>query len=88
MDKECCMSFMQEEKEKLARSETIAIRLSNIANMVLFVAKVYASVRSGSLAIICHFFDLETFYGFIIYTVLFCCLQLINHSRRHSRFPL
>ncbi|KAM3352403.1 hypothetical protein ACQJBY_023950 [Aegilops geniculata] len=31
----------KEEREQVARSETLAIRLSNIANMVLFAAKVY-----------------------------------------------
>ena len=38
--------------DKLARSETIAIRLSNIENIVLFIVKVYASIKSSSLAII------------------------------------
>nr|POE85367.1 metal tolerance protein 5 [Quercus suber] len=42
----------KEVRDKLARSETSAIRISNIASMFLFAAKVYASVRSGSLAII------------------------------------
>ncbi|ONM26826.1 Electron transfer flavoprotein subunit alpha mitochondrial [Zea mays] len=33
----------KEEHEKVVRSESLAIWLSNIANMVLFAAKVYAS---------------------------------------------
>jgi hypothetical protein len=37
--------YLQEERETVAQKETWAIRLSNIANMVLFAAKVYASVR-------------------------------------------
>eukprot|EP00267_Zea_mays_P046001 XP_020398340.1 metal tolerance protein 5-like isoform X1 [Zea mays] len=47
----------KEEQEKVVRSESLAIWLSNIANMVLFAAKVYASVRSGSLAIIASTLD-------------------------------
>ncbi|KAK8672497.1 hypothetical protein V6N13_110865 [Hibiscus sabdariffa] len=53
----------------LARSETLAIRISNIANMVLFAAEVYASVRSGSLAIIASKLDslLDLLSGFILW---------------------
>uniref|UniRef100_A0A452ZA04 Uncharacterized protein n=1 Tax=Aegilops tauschii subsp. strangulata TaxID=200361 RepID=A0A452ZA04_AEGTS len=64
---------MQEEREKIARSETLAIRLSNIANMVLFAAKVYASIRSGSLAIIASTLDslLDLLSGFILWFTAF-----------------
>jgi divalent metal cation (Fe/Co/Zn/Cd) transporter len=64
---------LQEEREKVARSETLAIRLSNIANMVLFAAKVYASVRSGSLAIIASTLDslLDLLSGFILWFTAF-----------------
>ncbi|WRX12199.1 Cation efflux protein - like 2 [Theobroma cacao] len=63
----------KEEREKLARSETLAIRISNIANMVLFAAKVYASVRSGSLAIIASTLDslLDLLSGFILWFTAF-----------------
>ncbi|KAM1470726.1 hypothetical protein FF1_041197 [Malus domestica] len=63
----------KEEKEKLAKSETFAIRMSNIANMVLFAAKVYASVRSGSLAIIASTLDslLDLLSGFILWFTAF-----------------
>ncbi|KAM1141263.1 metal tolerance protein 11-like [Malus sylvestris] len=63
----------KEEKEKLAKSETFAIRISNIANMVLFAAKVYASVRSGSLAIIASTLDslLDLLSGFILWFTAF-----------------
>ncbi|XP_027111092.1 metal tolerance protein 11 isoform X2 [Coffea arabica] len=63
----------KEEREKLARSETAAIRLSNIANMVLFAAKVYASIRSGSLAIIASTLDslLDLLSGFILWFTAF-----------------
>ncbi|XVE99467.1 hypothetical protein REPUB_Repub03eG0200700 [Reevesia pubescens] len=63
----------KEEREKLARSETLAIRISNIANMVLFAAKVYASVKSGSLAIIASTLDslLDLLSGFILWFTAF-----------------
>ena len=59
--------FLQEDRDKVARSETIAIRLSNIENIVLFIAKVYASIKSGSLAIIASTLDslLDILSGFI-----------------------
>lgn len=64
---------LQEEREKLARSETTAIRISNIANMILFAAKVYASVMSGSLAIIASTLDslLDLLSGFILWFTAF-----------------
>ncbi|KAL5167586.1 Metal tolerance protein 5 [Glycine soja] len=63
----------KEERDKLARSETFAIRVSNAANMVLFVAKVYASIRSGSLAIIASTLDslLDLLSGFILWFTAF-----------------
>ncbi|KAJ6909510.1 metal tolerance protein 11 isoform X2 [Populus alba x Populus x berolinensis] len=63
----------KEEKEILARSETFAIRISNFANMVLFVAKAYASIRSGSLAIIASTLDslLDLLSGFILWFTAF-----------------
>ncbi|KAL5733333.1 hypothetical protein ACOSQ2_033025 [Xanthoceras sorbifolium] len=63
----------KEERENLARSETLAIRISNVANMVLFAAKVYASVRSGSLAIIASTLDslLDLLSGFILWFTAF-----------------
>ncbi|XP_044509198.1 metal tolerance protein 11-like isoform X1 [Mangifera indica] len=62
-----------EERETKARSETLAIRISNIANMFLFAAKVYASVRSGSLAIIASTLDslLDLLSGFILWFTAF-----------------
>ncbi|CAM8950031.1 unnamed protein product [Rhodiola kirilowii] len=63
----------KEERDSLARSETRAIRISNIANMVLFVAKVYASINSGSLAIIASTLDslLDLLSGFILWFTAF-----------------
>jgi divalent metal cation (Fe/Co/Zn/Cd) transporter len=58
--------------EQLARSERLAIHLnhiSNVANMVLFLAKVYASVESRSLAVIASTMDsfLDLLSGFILW---------------------
>nr|GMC98237.1 metal tolerance protein 11 isoform X1 [Ipomoea batatas] len=63
----------KEEREKLAKSETAAIRISNVANMILFAAKIYASVRSGSLAIIASTLDslLDLLSGFILWFTAF-----------------
>jgi divalent metal cation (Fe/Co/Zn/Cd) transporter len=65
--------LLQEEKEILAKSETFAIRISNFANMVLFVAKAYASIKSGSLAIIASTLDslLDLLSGFILWFTAF-----------------
>ncbi|KAM0913821.1 hypothetical protein ACQ4PT_011912 [Festuca glaucescens] len=72
-DHGCLPGLSKEEREKIARSETLAIRLSNIANMVLFAAKVYASLRSGSLAIIASTLDslLDLLSGFILWFTAF-----------------
>ncbi|XP_068669455.1 metal tolerance protein 11-like [Aristolochia californica] len=63
----------KEERERTAKSERMAIRISNIANMVLFAAKVYASLRSGSLAIIASTLDslLDLLSGFILWFTAF-----------------
>ncbi|KAM7492090.1 hypothetical protein LguiA_035011 [Lonicera macranthoides] len=63
----------KEERESLARSETFAIRISNVANMILFAAKVYASIKSGSLAIIASTLDslLDLLSGFILWFTAF-----------------
>lgn len=55
--------------EQLARSERIAVHLSNIANLVLFMAKVYASIESRSLAVIASTMDslLDLLSGFILW---------------------
>ncbi|XP_031491918.1 metal tolerance protein 11-like isoform X2 [Nymphaea colorata] len=59
--------------ERNAKSETTAIRISNIANMVLLAAKVYASVKSGSLVIIASTLDslLDLLSGFILWYTAF-----------------
>ena len=55
--------------KQVARNERLAIQASNIANMVLFIAKVYASVESKSLAVIASTLDslLDLLSGFILW---------------------
>ncbi|KAG0461561.1 hypothetical protein HPP92_021495 [Vanilla planifolia] len=61
--------FWKDELAKLARSERMAINISNAANLVLFIAKVYASVSSRSLAVIASTLDslLDLLSGFILW---------------------
>ncbi|XP_010926043.1 metal tolerance protein 7-like [Elaeis guineensis] len=58
----------EDELKQLANSERMAINISNIANLVLFVAKVYASIESKSLAVIASTLDslLDLLSGFIL----------------------
>ncbi|XP_064966334.1 metal tolerance protein 5-like isoform X2 [Musa acuminata AAA Group] len=75
----------KEERERVAKSEKRAIRLSNVANMVLFAAKVYASIRSGSLAIIASTLDslLDLLSGFILWFTAFKM-----QSRNPYQYPI
>eukprot|EP00262_Sarcandra_glabra_P019930 TRINITY_DN7751_c2_g1_i1.p1 TRINITY_DN7751_c2_g1~~TRINITY_DN7751_c2_g1_i1.p1 ORF type:complete len:400 (+),score=41.08 TRINITY_DN7751_c2_g1_i1:101-1300(+) len=59
----------QDEMKQLAVSERRAVLVSNIANLVLFIAKVYASVESRSLAVIASTLDslLDLLSGFILW---------------------
>ncbi|XP_012465936.1 metal tolerance protein 9 [Gossypium raimondii] len=62
-------SLSEEEMKQVARSERVAIYASNVANLVLFLAKVYASVMSRSLAVIASTLDslLDLLSGFILW---------------------
>ncbi|KAK9937382.1 hypothetical protein M0R45_014176 [Rubus argutus] len=62
-------SLTEDEMTQLAKSERIAIYVSNAANLVLFLAKVYASVESRSLAVIASTLDslLDLLSGFILW---------------------
>ncbi|XP_027356812.1 metal tolerance protein 9 [Abrus precatorius] len=62
-------SLTEEEMKQLARSERLAVNVSNAANMVLFAAKVYASIKSKSLAVIASTLDslLDLLSGFILW---------------------
>lgn len=61
--------YSQDEIKQLAKGERMAIHASNIANVVLFAAKVYASFESRSLAVIASTMDslLDLLSGFILW---------------------
>ncbi|CAI5472651.1 unnamed protein product [Closterium sp. Yama58-4] len=70
---------------KTARGEHWAIQISNIANIVLFIAKVVASISSGSLSIIASTLDslLDLLSGFILW-------YTARSMRRHNpyKYPI
>ncbi|XP_048613126.1 metal tolerance protein 10-like [Brassica napus] len=55
--------------KKLAKSERQAVHISNATNLVLFIAKVYASMESRSMAVIASTLDslLDLLSGFILW---------------------
>ncbi|KAF2546650.1 hypothetical protein F2Q70_00020010 [Brassica cretica] len=59
----------EEEMKKLAKSERLAVHISNATNLVLFIAKVYASMESRSMAVIASTLDslLDLLSGFILW---------------------
>ncbi|KAJ4981368.1 hypothetical protein NE237_032205 [Protea cynaroides] len=62
-------SLTEGELKELAKSEQMAIYVSNLANLILFIAKVYASIASRSLAVIASTLDslLDLLSGFILW---------------------
>lgn len=66
--------------KQLAKSERLAVHVSNIANLILFVAKVFASVESRSLAVIASTMDslLDLLSGFILWFTAYA-MKTPNH---------
>ncbi|KAF6137583.1 hypothetical protein GIB67_031862 [Kingdonia uniflora] len=66
-----CMpgTLTEDETKKMERSEITAMHISNVANLLLFIAKVYASMESKSLAVIASTLDslLDLLSGFILW---------------------
>ncbi|XP_075646333.1 metal tolerance protein 9-like isoform X1 [Castanea sativa] len=62
-------SLTEDEMKQLAKSERMAIHISNTANVVLFAAKIFASVMSRSLSVIASTLDslLDLLSGFILW---------------------
>ncbi|TYJ95590.1 metal tolerance protein 9-like [Cucumis melo var. makuwa] len=62
-------TLTEDEKKQEANGERQAIYISNVANMLIFTAKVYASVESRSLAVIASTLDslLDLLSGFILW---------------------
>lgn len=59
----------EDEMKQLAKSERTAVLVSNACNLVLFAAKVFASIESRSLAVIASTLDslLDLLSGFILW---------------------
>ena len=78
-------NFCQDELKQLARSERMAIHVSNIANMVLFIAKVYASVESRSLAVIAS--TLDSFLDLLSGCILWFTSNAMKNPN-HYHYPI
>ncbi|KAM6582837.1 hypothetical protein CsatB_009839 [Cannabis sativa] len=78
-------SLTEDEVKQLAKSERLAVNASNIANLVLFAAKVYASIESKSLAVIASTLDslLDLLSGFILW---FTAYSMKNPN--HYNYPI
>ncbi|GLT91490.1 hypothetical protein SLE2022_093740 [Rubroshorea leprosula] len=78
-------NMSEDEMKKLARSEKFAIQASNIANVVLFAAKIYASVESKSMAVIASTLDslLDLMSGFILWFT-----ARTMKKPNHYRYPI
>ncbi|ESW05433.1 hypothetical protein PHAVU_011G178800 [Phaseolus vulgaris] len=75
-------SLTEDEMKQLARSERLAVNVSNAANLVLFAAKVYTSFESKSLAVIASTMDslLDLLSGFILW---FTAYAMRNPNQYH-----
>jgi Cation efflux family len=62
-------SNFQEDLEELAKSERMAINISNFVNLLLFIGKVLASVESRSMTVIASTLDslLDLLSGLILW---------------------
>ncbi|XP_019425004.1 PREDICTED: metal tolerance protein 9-like [Lupinus angustifolius] len=62
-------SLTKDEMKQLAKSERVAVLVSNACNLVLFGAKVFTSIESKSLAVIASTLDslLDLLSGFILW---------------------
>jgi len=74
--------IVQDDMKELERNERVAIYASNIGNMVLFVAKVYASIESRSLAVIASTLDslLDLLSGFILWFTAYAMKKPNHHQ--------
>lgn len=70
--------------KQLAKSERLAIHISNVANLLLFAAKVYASMESKSLAVIASTLDslLDLLSGFILWFTSYA-MKKPNHYHHY-----
>ena len=77
--------YSQDELQRLAKNERMAIHVSNTANVALFAAKLYVSIQSRSLAVIASTLDslLDLLSGFILW---FTAHAMRNPNQ--SRYPI
>ncbi|KAE9616961.1 hypothetical protein Lal_00035109 [Lupinus albus] len=75
----------EEEIKQLERGEKMAIYASNIGNIVLFAAKVYASIQCKSLAVIASTLDslLDLLSGFILWFTSYAMSK-----PNHYKYPI
>ncbi|KAH6768722.1 Cation efflux family protein [Perilla frutescens var. frutescens] len=75
-------ALTEDELKKLAKSERLAVHISNFANLILFIAKVYASYESRSLAVIASTMDsfLDLLSGLILW---FTSYAMKNPNQYH-----
>ncbi|KAL6962572.1 Metal tolerance protein 10 [Sarracenia purpurea var. burkii] len=71
--------------KQLARSERTAIHVSNIANLVLFMAKIYASLESRSLAVIAS--TLDSFLDLLSGLILWFTAHAMKNPN-HLHYPI
>ena len=79
------VTLSQDEMKLLAKSERMAIHISNIAHVVLFAAKSFASIESRSLSVIALTLDslIDLLSGFILW--------FTAHAKRNPnqyRYPI
>ncbi|XP_047951943.1 metal tolerance protein 10-like [Salvia hispanica] len=75
-------ALTEDQLKQLAKSERLAVHISNAANLVLFIAKVYASLESRSLAVIASTMDsfLDLLSGLILW---FTAYAMKNPNQYH-----
>ncbi|KAL1559909.1 Metal tolerance protein 10 [Salvia divinorum] len=75
-------ALTEDQLKQLAKSERLAVHISNFANLILFIAKVYASLESRSLAVIASTMDsfLDLLSGLILW---FTSYAMKNPNQYH-----
>ncbi|KAL6998869.1 Metal tolerance protein 10 [Sarracenia purpurea var. burkii] len=87
MNESSCLpgNLTEDEMKQLARSERTAIHVSNIANLVLFMAKIYASLESRSLAVIAS--TLDSFLDLLSGLILWFTAHAMKNPN-HFHYPI
>ncbi|KAG8382746.1 hypothetical protein BUALT_Bualt05G0109300 [Buddleja alternifolia] len=75
----------EDELKQLAKSERMAVHVSNIANLFLFAAKVFASVETRSLAVIAS--TMDSFLDLLCGLILWFTSDAMR-NRNQYRYPI